>query len=166
MDYVDDLVTTVEEVSRRLLVLPGDESARRPAPGKWSSKEILGHLIDSAAHNHQRFVQARFQDELVFPGYAQDAWVGAQQYQDAPWPELVALWRSYNLHLARVMRAMPESVRTRSHSRHNLHEIAWQAVPAEQPATLDYFMRDYVAHLKHHLRQIDRLTGALREVAL
>ena len=114
-----------------------------------------GHLIDSAAHNHQRFVRARWQDDLVFNGYQQDQWVATQGYQAAPWLELVDLWASYNFHLARVMRDVPESVRFREHARHNLDELAWQTVPRDRPATLDFFMRDYVAHLQHHLRQID-----------
>ena len=70
------------------------------------------------------------------------------------------LWREYNRHLARVMAAVPPEVRGREHRRHNLHEIAWQVVPAGEPATLDYFMADYVGHLRHHLRQIGALLGA------
>ena len=158
-DYVAELRDAVTRAAAHLLAVPPESAARRPAPGKWSAKEIVGHLIDSAAHNHQRFVRARFQDDLVFPGYAQEEWVRAQRYQEAPWPELVTLWRDYNLHLARVMEGIPSEVRFREHRRHNLHEIAWRTVPADAPATLDYFMRDYVGHLQHHLRQIEGLVG-------
>jgi hypothetical protein len=52
------------------------------------------------------------------------------------------------------MEAVPDQVRFRSHRRHNLHQIAWQVVPEGEPTTLDYLMRDYVGHLKHHLRQV------------
>jgi hypothetical protein len=82
--------------------------------------------------------------------------VAAEQYQEAPWEDLLTLWRTYNLHLARIIEVMPAEVRLRERRRHNLHELAWQAVPAETPTTLDYFMRDYVLHLHHHLRQIGR----------
>jgi hypothetical protein len=157
--YITELRTIVDRESPRLLAAAPDAVERRPAAGGWSAKEVLGHLIDSAAVNHQRFVRAPWQD-LVFPGYAQDDWVAAQQYQSAPWPELVALWREYNRHLARVMAAVPVDLRTRPQERHNLHEIAMRPVPADEPATLDYFMRDYVEHLRHHLRQIDeRIAG-------
>lgn len=105
-------------------------------------------------------MRARWQDDLVFPGYAQDAWVEVQRYADAPWPELVTLWREYNRHLARVIDATPSAIRLREHRSHNLHEIAWCTVPADQPATLDYFMRDYVGHLQHHLRQVDALLAS------
>jgi hypothetical protein len=51
------------------------------------------------------------------------------------------------------MEAVDQEGLTRQRVRHNLHELAWQTVPASEPATLDYFMRDYVGHLKHHLAQ-------------
>jgi hypothetical protein len=153
-NYVNELQSVVERGTPALLTLSEADSARHPAAGKWSPREVLGHLIDSASNNHQRFVRAQFQDDLVFPGYEQDAWVRVQQYQEAPWAELVALWRAFNLHLARVMAVVPEPVRTRVHHQHNLDEIAWQTVAPGEPTTLDYFMGDYVDHLKHHLRQI------------
>ncbi len=153
-NYVSELRSVVERSTAPLLALSEADSARHPASGKWSPREVIGHLIDSAFNNHQRFVRAQFQNDLVFPGYEQDAWVTVQRYQAAPWTELVALWRVLNLHLARVMAEVPELVRTREHHRHNLDEIAWQTVPPEEPTTLDYFMDDYVGHLKHHLRQI------------
>jgi len=152
-DYVDELRRTVETARVRLQSIPDAQSAARPAPGKWSRKEIIGHLIDSAANNHQRFVRASFQDALVFPGYDQDEWVRAQRYQDARWARLIDLWATYNLHVAHVMESIPAQVRERPRTRHNLHEIAWRTVPESQPTTLDAFMRDYVGHLKHHIDQ-------------
>lgn len=157
LDYADDLEATVRGTAKRLARVADADAARRPAPGKWCAKEIIGHLIDSASNNHQRFVRARWQEDLVFAGYEQDAWVEAQRYREAPWPELLHLWEDFNLHLARVMKATPDAVRLRSHTRHNLDQLAWKPTAAEQPATLDYFMRDYVDHLKHHLRQIEAL---------
>ena len=158
-DYISRLRDAVVRTAAHLLRVPAEAAARRPGPDKWSAKEIVGHLIDSASHNHQRFVLAQFQDDLVFRGYAQAEWVRSQRYQDAPWPELVTLWRDYNFHVARVMAAMPPEVRHRQHRRHNLHEVAWRPVPADAPATLDYFMCDYVAHLEHHVRQLEALVG-------
>jgi DinB superfamily len=137
-----------------LLAMDDERTSRRPFPGKWSPREIIGHLVDSASNNHQRFVRAAFQDDLVFVGYAQDDWVAVQKYQDAPWADLVTLWASFNQHLSRVMMAIPEAVRLKSHTRHNLDGLAFRPVSAESPTTLDYFMDDYVRHLQHHLKQI------------
>ena len=160
MDTVESgLRKAVDAATPRLLALSEAEAARRPAAGKWSPKEVLGHLVDSASNNHQRFVRAQFTEDLVFPGYRQEAWVAAQDYQAAPWPDLVGLWRLFNLHLARVIEAIPPAVRQRPRARHNLHEIAWKTVPEDRPSTLEYFMRDYVDHLEHHLSQIPRPGG-------
>ena len=82
-DYVEELRQTVERAAAELLAVSDEAAAVRPGRGRWSAKEIVGHLVDSAANNHQRFVRAQWQDDLVFPGYAQDAWVEAQRYQEA-----------------------------------------------------------------------------------
>jgi hypothetical protein len=152
--YVAELRGAIEEFTPLLKRMSDEKTRKRPRPDKWCPREIIGHLIDSASNNHQRFVRAQFQEDLVFPGYAQDAWVSAQKYRDAPWADLLDLWRSFNLHIARVMEAAPEEQRSRARARHNLDELAWKPVPRDAPATLDYFMADYVAHLKHHLDQI------------
>ena len=152
--YVIEFRSVIDHATPALLALSDADSSKYPAPGKWSPREVIGHLIDSASNNHQRFVRAGFRNDLVLAGYEQDAWVAVQRYQDESWTELVSLWRAFNVHLAHVMASIPASVRQRQHARHNLHEINWKPIPADQPATLDDLMADYVAHLKHHLRQI------------
>jgi len=153
-DVVVDLETTVSRAVAALAALGDERSRRHPAPGKWSPREVIGHLIDSASNNHQRFVRAQLQDDLIFPGYDQEAWVRIQRYADAGWDDLVALWAALNGHIARVMAAASEEAIARPRPFHNLHELAWAPIPAGEPATLEYFMRDYVGHLRHHLRQV------------
>jgi hypothetical protein len=125
-----------------------------PRPGKWSPKQIVGHLIDSASNNHQRFVRAQFTDELIFPGYDQDAWVTIQDYANAEWLSLVTLWREFNLQLARVIELTPPSIADAKRARHNLHELAFRDFDVTHSATLAWFMADYVDHLEHHLEQV------------
>jgi hypothetical protein len=157
LDYVDELLGLTDRTAAALAQVAPEVAARRPAPGKWSVKEIVGHLVDSASNNHQRFVRAQWTTDLVFPGYDQNAWVASQQYQDAPWPDLVVLWREFNRHLARTIAAIPAEARERKRHPHNLDRIAFHPVSTDEPVTLDYFMRDYVDHLEHHLRQIEKL---------
>lgn len=154
MSYVEELRQAVDDATPKLLAL-GAKSAVRSAPGKWSPREIIGHLIDSASNNHQRFVRGQLQDDLVFAGYAQDDWVRIGQYADAPWEELVTLWRTFNLQLARVMEGTPQEMRRRPRDRHTLGEIGVPLPPGEV-ACLDHIMSDYVVHLNHHLAQILR----------
>lgn len=153
-DALEDFRRTVERASEFLLGMSEAESGARRAAGAWSAKETVGHLIDSAANNHQRFVRAQFRDDLVFDGYSQEDWIAAQGYGDEPWPQLVQLWRLYNLHLLHVASRIPADVLRRPRHPHSLHVIAWELVDEGEPATLEYLVRDYVGHLKHHLGQI------------
>jgi len=151
--FVSDFRRTVDRAAGRLLEFSDEEASVRPAPGKWSRKEIIGHLIDSASNNYGRFIRAQLQDDLIFDGYDQDAWVRVAAYQARPWPDLVRFWQSFNGHIAAVMETAGRDALTRPRPRHNLDQLAWQTVDARQPTTLEYFMRDYVGHLEHHLRQ-------------
>jgi hypothetical protein len=152
-EYAQRLRDAVAGATPRLLALSEAETGRASGPGKWSPREVIGHLVDSAANNHQRFIRGQLQDDLVFLGYAQDDWVKVQDYAHAPWADLVALWRLYNRHLARVMELTPADRRLSRRARHNVQEIGF-AAPVEATATLDGIMLDYVEHLLHHLRQL------------
>jgi hypothetical protein len=144
----------VDREARRLAEIPAERAGSPVASGKWSPKEIIGHLVDSASNNHGRFVRAQLSDDLIFPGYDQEAWVRTEDYAGAEWPALISLWRALNFHVAHVIERIPESAATRQRTRHNLDEIAWKTIPRSEPVTLEYFVRDYVAHLSHHLAQI------------
>lgn len=154
MDALEDFRQTVESSFERLRSMPEEESEARRAPDKWSAKEIIGHLVDSAANNHGRFVRALFKDDLVFQGYEQESWVAAQHYQQESWQLLIELWRSYNLHLLHFVSHIPTEKLKQPHQRHSLDKIAWKLVATDEPATLEYLIRDYIGHMKNHLRQI------------
>ena len=154
-EFLRDFEETIRNAAVRLQKISEEDSSKHN-DGEWSQREILGHLIDSAANNHQRFVRAQFKDDLVFPGYEQEQWVNAQKYNDELWPDLIELWRSYNLHLLHVVAVIPENVLTQQRDKHSLDQIAFRAVDQNAPATLEYLIRDYLDHLKHHLDQIWR----------
>ena len=104
----DDLKATVQRAVHQFRALRTATVSHRPSPDRWTIKEVLGHLIDSAANNHQRFVRAQFTDRLVFPKYDQNDWVRCQFYDKVEWDELIELWQCYNLHLAHVIRNIPD----------------------------------------------------------
>jgi hypothetical protein len=156
MSTHERLRTAIADALPRLEGISDDDAARPLSADKWSAKQVIGHLIDSASNNHQRFVRANFTDDLIFLGYDQEKWVELGHYAEASWESLLTLWREFNLQLARVMEATPDDVRDIPRARHNLHQLAWRTVPEDQPATLGYFMSDYVEHLEHHLGQIFR----------
>jgi hypothetical protein len=139
-----ELVRVVNEAATRLRAIDEAAASSRTQPGAWSTKEIVGHLIDSAANNHQRFVRAQGEGELALPAYEQNAWVQRQGYQERPWSDLVDLWALYNRHLSHVIERIPDAA---------LETTC--RIGAGQPVTLGYLVEDYLVHLRHHLAQID-----------
>ncbi len=143
-----------------LLLATDQQVSMKPAPNKWSPKEILGHLIDSASNNHGRFVRAQSTDTLFGETYDQETWVEVQEYQMLNWQELLITWRQLNMQIAYLMHITEEDVRDNPRTKHNLHEIAFQDFQENEPATLGAFMEDYVIHLRHHLGQIRTLLSS------
>jgi hypothetical protein len=137
------LLSEVDEAEPRLRSISDERAGAPRERGKWSSKQILGHLIDSATNNHQRFVRGQAVDVLRLPGYAQEHWVASQGYEDRPWEDLIDLWCAYNRHMAHVIARIPESLRA---TRCEIGDYA--------PVTLSYIALDYVGHIEHHLRQL------------
>ena len=132
-----------QTVPQRLADIPDEIAAHKPAPDRWSKKETLGHLIDSAANNHQRFVRAQSAPRLEFPEYEQEFWVATQAYATESWPDLVNLWLLLNRHLLHVVKAMPAEVLS--------HECVIGGGPA---VTLEALVADYLRHLDNHLAQL------------
>ena len=150
----DLLKEIIVSVKSNLEKISDEDAAVRPSENKWSKKEILGHLIDSVANNHQRFVRANFKNDLIFNGYEQEKWVHLQGYLQADWNEMINLWYYFNLQLANVIDRIPAEIKHKRHLKHNLNKIAWKTIPADQAASLDYFIKDYIGHLENHLVQI------------
>jgi hypothetical protein len=142
-ETADRLRAAVHAAASRFRALSEREAAARPSPAKWCRKEILGHLIDSASNNHQRFVRAQLEDDLSFPGYEQDAWVRTQDHAAADWKQLIDFWLAYNEHLARLITRIPEP-RLATPCR----------IGGREPVSLGAIVEDYLRHLEHHVAQI------------
>src|ERR1041384_1292853 len=125
---IENFRATVENAFVKLSAISDEAAAAPPAPDKWSAKQIIGHLIDSAGNNHQRFVRAQFKDDLVFDGYQQNEWVNAEHFQEKSWDELIQFWHLFNRHILHIMKYAPEDKRTQLRSRHNLHKLASEKI--------------------------------------
>ena len=134
------IVDSAELILRRV---SEPESSEPALEGGWSRKQLLGHLIDSASNNHQRFVRAALAGALDFPEYDQTGCVRVQAAGDAPWPVLVDLWVSYNRYLAHVIAHLP-AAKLQAPCR----------IGPKEPVTLAFLTEDYLRHMLHHLSQI------------
>lgn len=139
----DYLRQTLEAVLPALQVISEQEASIKELPHKWSKKEILGHLIDSATNNNHKFVRTMAQPHIDFVGYAQDFWVAEQYYNNRNWEEIVTFWHTYNLHLAHIIESVNPAYLQNTIS-----------IGGSKPFTLAFIMEDYIEHLKHHLRVI------------
>src|SRR5689334_5625854 len=99
----DDLAQALDSALPRLRQITDLESQQPRASGKWSPRQIIGHLIDSACNNHQRFVRLQIDREIHLPGYKQAEWVAVQSYAERPWKDLLNLWEGLNRHLVHVI---------------------------------------------------------------
>lgn len=139
----DSLRRLIQTTPSQLLALPEAQVSAQPDTGGWSRKQILGHLLDSAADNHHRFVRAQFEPDFAMPGYVQDSWVDSNRYNARAWSDLIEFWTLYNRHLLHLMETVPHEYLPRP-----------CCIGAGDPVTLEFLMVDYVAHLAHHLKQV------------
>jgi len=133
----------VEREAARLRAMGEPAVSRRPSPTKWCPKEILGHLVDSALNNAQRFVRGQLAAELVFPGYEQERWVAVQDYASADWQGLVVLWTALNSHIAHIVGRIPQE---KLSTPCRIGEAV--SVP------LEAVIQGYITHVEHHLGQM------------
>jgi hypothetical protein len=139
---------TVRTAVPRLRRLSSADVRANSYPPEWSKIEVLGHVIDSASHQHATFARNMQQPHPVIPGCSQNHWIDAQHCLRADWQLLVRLFESCNEHLAHVIEHAPEHLLR--------HTITIEGVrgPAG-PFTLEFFMRDYIELIQHHLPQSD-----------
>jgi hypothetical protein len=135
---------TVEDFINRFHNKNDFAASAKPDPQKWSAKEIIGHLIDSAANNHQRFVRAQYENSNTLISYEQTEWVKIEKHNERSWKELLSFWQSYNLHLAHLISKMPLQYLNLPFS-----------IGSNKPVTLGYIIVDYLGHMQHHIEQIE-----------
>lgn len=145
-NMIDNAITKLIEITNEFPELLKSISelkfSIKPSPEKWSKKEILGHLIDSATNNHQRFIRLQFENRPAI-SYDQDSWVSYNHYNELPAKHLIRFWTIYNKHLIEVLKRIPAENLERECKMKNGKYV-----------TLDFLVNDYVTHLDHHIKQI------------
>ncbi|WP_211748623.1 DinB family protein [Paenibacillus sp. Marseille-Q4541] len=145
MDIIKNLENLITAFPEVLKSITEEELCRKANPNKWSKKEILGHLCDSASNNHHRFLKIRIADEIVkLEGYNQDLWVSIHDYQDNySQAELTTLWFQLNKQIRYVLEKVTDE------------EYQKQTILADgSTVTLQWLAEDYIHHTIHHIKQI------------
>lgn len=143
-DTACDIESVIETWRDKFMALDATRAHDRPTEDRWSVSEVVGHMVDSACNNHQRFVRAQFETELVFPKYEQNEWVAAAHYCESDWDSLVQLWYHYNRLIAILIRNIPDSKL----------QTPCTITPYE-PCTLQFLATDYLDHLRHHFTKLN-----------
>ena len=140
-----ELRELVSEYSAKFNAITDSEFSNKPLPHKWSKKEVVGHLIDSAQNNLRRFIVSQYEPQAPNIFYDQDFWVNANGYQRMKKEEVILLWKLVNERICDVLNAMPLNNYTKEvntgKTEVELHSLQWLAA-------------DYVKHMKHHLNQV------------
>ena len=148
MENLDnELNQAVDTFYKKYKDLDNEITSKRLGSDKWTLKEIIGHLIDSASNNHQRFVRLQIVDELIFPGYGEDnsKWLEIQKYNEMNFSDIMLLWKQYNILIGNIIKVADESKL----------ENRWEK-PDGDKITLKDLMIDYVRHLKDHIRHFEQ----------
>jgi hypothetical protein len=140
-DTANELERIVNAFAAKFDLIPDSEFSAKPMPGKWSKKEVVGHLIDSAHNNLRRFICGQYESTPPKIVYNQDLWVDANAYQQMGKDEIIQLWRLINKRIVAVLQQMPENAYSKQAETSSLHTLQWLA-------------EDYVRHMKHHLNQV------------
>ena len=136
----EELEFILEKYKPLFKTISDDQWPIKPLPNKWSKKEELGHLIDSAQSNIRRFIVGQY-EELPYIVYAQDKWVAISNYQNYPVADLIDLWYLINKHICIVLKNTSEENAANLVRTQEIHSIEWLAA-------------DYNKHLLHHLHHI------------
>ena len=142
IETINRLTHLCEVMSDKLKSISDNEFSIKTAPGKWSKKEILGHLTDSAMNNIHRFVRTQYEN-VPFIIYAQNEWVSLQNYNSKNASEIIQLWEMLNRQVIHILENVPEK---------NYGLLCKTNEP--EPVTLLWLAQDYVVHMEHHLHQI------------
>jgi hypothetical protein len=138
---IRELRQIIQEYSSKISIIGEADFAAKPLPNKWSKKEVLGHLVDSAHNNLRRFICGQYEETPPKIVYSQDFWVSTNGYQNMKKEDVIQFWRLINNQICTVLEKMPQQ------------NYSKQVVTGE-PKTLQWLAEDYLKHMKHHMNQI------------
>ena len=147
-EITNGIQTYIDNWEQKLINLPTATITQKRNKQNRTIKQILGHLIDSAANNHQRIIRLQYNEKLIFPDYQQDndLWIALQDYQNEDWTTIIQLWKYYNLHMIQVINSVDPKKLNNS----------WQNFEGTT-ITLLQMIEGYLGHIELHFNEIQEL---------
>lgn len=141
-DIINAINYWIQALPKKYNSMSDTEISNRPLPNKWSKKEILGHLCDSAINNIQRFVKIQYTEQpYVIQSYNQEQWVVVQNYQERQLDEILTLFQNLNKQVINIIKNIPAE------------KLTYLCDIGNTQKTLQWLIQDYLIHMEHHINK-------------
>lgn len=155
VENAEQLLKMVRAFYQKYKSLPEEITKIRLSDDRWSLREIVGHLIDSASNNHQRFIRMQLERECSFPDYNKDEWLQTSFYNGIDFKELLRMLKSYNQLIAHLIAQVSEMT----------FDHIWNK-PWDQKEP-EITLKDLIEHYIHHFQlHIDHFEERLAEITV
>ena len=138
-ELIAQMEAQVEEVSQLLRGLSEEAAMARYEPGKWSIKEVAGHLADTERVMSYRALRTARGDQTPLAGFDENAFVAAAGFDARPLASLVAEWEAVRRSTLAFFRDLPPETHGRTGNANG------------QPVTVRALAYIIVGHVAHHL---------------
>ncbi|MGH7483670.1 MAG: DinB family protein [Longimicrobiales bacterium] len=146
-DIVALLESQLVELGLVLGDLPAEMHSHAYAPGKWTVREVVGHMTDAErvfAYRALRFARG---DETPVPGFDENAYVPAGRFEERPLASLLVELGAVRRATIALLQDLPEAAWTR------------RGVANGQPITVRALANVAYGHVAHHLALLDERYG-------
>ena len=142
-DIVPAMAAQLDQFLGRLGTLPDPRGEYRYAPGKWTLKEVVGHLSDTERVFAYRALRVARGDTIPLPAFDDQAWVAQMGAGDRTLADMVAEWADVRRASLHLFRHLPAAAWTR------------RGTASEQPISVRALAYIVVGHARHHLEVVE-----------
>lgn len=153
-----ELLELIEDFKSEFISIGENFASIKLSEDKWTLKEIIGHLVDSASNNHQRILRMKMTDHLNFPDYKNTQWLELQQHNRMKFADLLGLFYFYNKLLANIIENISEEELV------HRWEVQWD--PKEDFIILEALVKHYVVHMRGHFTHMKERVAEINETGV